>query len=538
MARREIRMEELVETIYQWHNGRNISQIKRSLGLARKTIRKYIELAHLHGFSRDTEIQQYQYYLKLAGRIQQGLKVPIDTSPSYRKTALYQTTIDKLLSKKYMTPKQVYRILKREYDYSLSYSSFKRYMNIRYPKQPRNCLRIEVGAGEEAQVDFGSAGTMLDPETGNLRRAHAFVMTLSYSRLPYVEFVFDQGQATWVKCHINAFEFFGGVPERIVLDNLKSGVLKPSTYDPVFNRAYAECAKHYGFIIDPAKVRKGEHKGKVERKILVVRQQFLSSYEFKDIKSASKKVRDWCLVEYGNEEHGTTKRKPYEVFKEEEQPRLKSLHKEKFDIPLWKEAKVHPDHHIVFDKSYYSVPTRYIGKKVWVRGGLYSVRVFHDGELIKSHQRAGRKGTWRTDERDYPPEKSRYLLKHISYYQKQALQHGEYVCKLVTRIMSEHAYRNLRKVQGIFRLADKYGEEALNLTCKRCLFYEDYRMATIKRILAKELYCLPLEDEAIREIKANTQQGLSFIRPSEYFIHTLERSPASCGDLSGKEVAK
>jgi transposase len=85
-------------------------------------------------------------------------------------------------------------------------------MNIKYPKQPRNCLRIEVKAAEEAQVDFGSAGMMYDPETGRMRRAHIFILTLSYSRLPYVEFVFDQGQVTWVKCHIHAFEFFGGVP--------------------------------------------------------------------------------------------------------------------------------------------------------------------------------------------------------------------------------------------------------------------------------------------------------------------------------------
>lgn len=518
MARKEIRMEELVEALYQWHKGRNIRQISGSLGLARKTIRKYIELAQNYGLSRDMEIQQYEYYLKLAGRIQGGLKTLINSSPSYRKTAIYQMTIEKLLPKKYMTAKQVYRILKRDYEYPLSYSSFKRYMNTKYPKQLKNCLRIEVGAGEEAQVDFGSAGMMLDPETDKLRRAHAFIMVLSYCRLPYVEFVFDQGQVTWVRCHINAFEFFRGVPERIILDNLKSGILKPSTYDPVFNRAYAECAKHYGFIIDPAKVRKGEHKGKVERKVPVVRQQFLSAYEFKDLRDANKKVPDWCLYDYGMQPHGTTKRKPYEVFKAEEQPHLKSLPQEKFDIPLWKSAKVHPDHHIVFEKSYYSVPTRYIGKKVWVRGGLYTVRVFYDGELIKSHQRSHRPGTWMTDERDYPPEKSRYLLKTLSYYESQTSRYGEYVSQLVTRIMSEHAYRNLRKVQGIFRLGDKYGGEALNLTCKRCLFYEDYRMTTIKRILDKELYLLPLEDEVIRKVN---QQGISFIRPFKYFIHPV-----------------
>jgi hypothetical protein len=326
-----------------------------------------------------------------------------------------------------------------------------------------------------------------------------------------------------VQCHINAFEFFGGVPERVILDNLKSGVLRPNTYDPVFNRAYAECAKHYGFIIDPAKIREGSHKGKVERKIPVVRQQFLSSVDFRDIREANSKVRDWCLYEYAMEVHGTTKRRPYEVFQEEEQSQLRSLPLERFEIPLWKEAKVHPDHHIVFDRSYYSLPTRFVGKRVWVRGGVYAVQIFYDGELIKTHQRAKRPGIRITDERDYPPEKSRYLLNTRGYYQKEALRHGEYVSKLVEKIMAEHAYRNLRKVQAIFRLAEKHGSEALALTCRRCLFYEDYRMSTIRRVLDKKLYLLlPIVNEDTPGEAVNSPKGLPFLRPSKYFNHIKE----------------
>ena len=518
MARKEMKMEELVEVLYQWHKGSSISQIKRSLGWDRKTIRKYIELAQSHGLSRESEIQEDVYYLHLAGEIQKGLKTPVACSEAYKKTAVYQSTIEKLLSRPYMTPKQVFRVLKREYNYPLSYSSFNRYINVKYPKQPRSCLHIEVSAAEEAQVDFGSAGMMFDQGQGKMRRAHAFVLSLSYSRLHFVEFVFDQGQVTWVKCHMNAFDFFGGVVKRVVLDNLKSGILRPNTYDPVFNRAYGECAKHYGFIIDPAKARKAHHKGKIERKIPVVRQQFLSCLETKDLIEANKLVRQWCLFDYGMQSHGTTKRKPYEVFQLEEKPLLLPLPQERFDIPLWKEATVHRDHHIVFDKSYYSLPTRYVGKKVWVRGGLTRVQLFYEGELVKSHRRSYTQGKWMTDETDYPPEKSKYLLKTLSYYQQQALQYGEFVGELVTKIMTEHAYRNLRKVQGIFRLAQKYGSEAMNLTAERCLFYEDYRMTTIKRILDKQLYGLPLEETTTQQVQVTS----SFVRPCDYFNHTKE----------------
>lgn len=522
MARKEISMEELIEVLYQWHMGRSISQMKRSVGMDRKTIRKYLELAQRYGLSREMDVQGYAYYLALAGRIQQGLKTPLASCASYKKTAFYQHTIEKLLSKKYITPKQVYQILKREYAYPLSYSSFKRYMRITYPKEPRHCLRIEVGAGQEGQVDFGSAGMLLDPESGKRRRAHAFVLTLSYSRLAYVEFVFDQGQMSWVRCHMNAFEFFAGVPDRIILDNLKSGILKPNTYDPIFNRTYGECAKHYGFIIDPAKARKAAHKGKVERRIPVVRQQFLACYEFRDIREANEQVKDYCRSDYGLQIHGTTKRKPYEVFTTEEQPQLKHLPPERFDLPVWKEAKVHPDHHVVFEKSYYSLPTRYVSKKVWVRGGVDTVRIFSEGELIKTHSRACHPGTWQTDERDYPPEKSRYLLKSRSYYQREASRYGEYVEQVVSHIMHEHAYRNLRKVQAIFRLVEKYGSEAVNLSCQRCLVYEDYRMSTIKRILTHQLYTLPVEEEVMSPKASSYQQEFAFIRPAAYFIHTKE----------------
>jgi len=348
MSRKEIKLEELVEVLYQWHRGSNISQIKRSLGLDRKTIRKYLEMAQALGFSRDREPQDSLYYLELAGKIQRELNTPLTCSKANKITSPYQNTIDKLMAKKYMKPKQVYRILKSQHDYPLSYSSFNRYMHLKYPKTPKSCLRIEVRAGEEGQVDFGSAGMMYDPQSGRMRRTYAFVLTLSYSRLPYVEFVFDQGQFTWVKCHINAFNFFAGIPKRIILDNLKSGILQPNTYDPMFNRAYAGCGKHYGFILDPAKIARGAHKGKVERKIPVLRQQFLSTLESPAINEANQQVRQWCLHDYGMQVHGTIRRKPYEVFQTEEKERLLRLPSESFDIPLWKEAKVNRDHHLDF----------------------------------------------------------------------------------------------------------------------------------------------------------------------------------------------
>lgn len=149
------------------------------------------------------------------------------------------------------------------------------------------------------------------------------------------------------------------------------------------------------------------------------------------------------------------------------------------------------------------------------------VQVFHEGQLIKTHGRSYRPGTFHTDESDYPPEKSRYLLKSTAYYDEEASVHGEHVRRLINVILGEHAYRNLRKVQGIFRLAKKYGSEALDLASKRCLHFGDYRMSTIRRVLDKKTYLTEIANND-NTLQMSTDKGLYFMRPSEYFDHTKE----------------
>ncbi len=138
---------------------------------------------------------------------------------------------------------------------------------IRRQQLPEVVLRLETAPGEVAQVDFGYVGELVDSATGEIRKAWVFVMVLAYSRHMYAEFVFDQTVVTWLLCHQHAFEFFRGVPHRLVLDNLKAAIIKAYTreQDAEVQQAYRECAEHYGFLIDPCLPRKPQHKGKVER---------------------------------------------------------------------------------------------------------------------------------------------------------------------------------------------------------------------------------------------------------------------------------
>lgn len=504
-------MNEIVEIVYHWHQGNTIKGIKNSLQFDRKTIRKYILMAQQLGVRRGEPFPDEQELIK-------GLRV-ISRSPALYKTpaidsiGLHRDQIGHWLEQKDMTAKQIWRLLKEEHGLGAGYSSVKRYLKKEFHfGAPKVTVRIETLPGQEAQVDFGYAGLMYDPVMQKERRAWAFIMSLSYSRHRFVRFVFRMDSPSWIDCHMRAFQFFGGIPGTIVLDNLKTGVIKADIYDPTLHFAYADLERHYGFVADPAKVRSPKLKGKVERVVPVVRKHLLAGRSFKDINEANTRALSWSKDEIGQEIHGTIKKRPYPVFLEEEKPSLKPLPDEPFEIPLWKECTVHPDHHVVFDRSYYSLPTRHIGKKVWVRGAQKLVQIFYQHALIKTHPRSKYPGQRITDETDYPPEKLAYLLATPTYCRKKASEYGPHTEKLICNILSDHAMRNLRKAQAILRLGEKYGKE-LEQASERALAFGNYRYKSLKTILEKEL-CKP-EDAPL--ISPLSSLGESFLRPATYF---------------------
>jgi transposase len=424
-----------------------------------------------------------------------------------------------------MTAKQVWRLFREKTELPVSYWTMKRYLRTQFQfGTPEVTVRMEVEAGEQAQVDFGYAGMMVDPLSGKLRRAWAFIMTLSYSRHRFVRLIFRQDVKGWIDCHIRAFEFFGGVPASVVLDNLKAGVVKADIYDPTLNRAYGELERHYGFVADPAKAGMARHKGKVERGVPVVRKHLLAGRNFRDIDEANQRALRWCQEEIGMEVHGTTKKKPFEAFQKEEAPCLRALSSESFECPEWKKCTVHPDHHIVFDKSYYSLPTRWIGKEVWGRGSRRLVQLFFDEQLIKTHLRAEQPGTWVTDSSDYPPEKLAYLMPTPTYCRKKASEVGPHTEALIEEILREHAMKNLRKAQALLRLADKHGRTSMEAAAERALFFGNFRYRSIKTILEKGWFSLEPTPTSSPQI-CLSPLGQRFLRPPEYFASREEVIP-------------
>ena len=483
-------MNDFAEVIYHWQKGQNKTQIATSLGISRPTVRKYLKVAQAAGLTENADTATLARVLE---EIAKAAK-PVSQWPSavLKNLTLHDEVIRSWLGEPDMTAKQIRRLLAEQGDV-FSYSSVKRYVRKIKPGARPVTVRLETAPGEQVQVDFGQVMLQL-PETR--KKVWAFVMTLSYSRHRFVRFVERQDTNTWLDCHIRAFEFFGGCPRTVLLDNLKAGVVKPDLYDPTLNRAYAELERHYGFVADPAKVRTPEHKGKVERSMPTVRQQLVAGRQYRDLAEANEKALAWSMTGIGMEKHGTTHEEPVLHFERDERSCLIPLPVSRFETPLWKKCTVHPDHHVVFDKSYYSVPTRYVGKEVWVRGTFQLTEIFLDAARIKCHARAHKAGTWRTDQNDYPEKAKAFLFAHPTWCRQQAETLGESVSLMVNQILAPHSLMNLRKAQAVLRLADRHGAESLDAACRHLLRFGSTSRASLQRLLErgipKELELLPI----------------------------------------------
>ena len=386
----------------------------------------------------------------------------------------------------------IWQLLVEEHGFTGSYSSVKRFLRRLAPSHPRATIRLEVEPGEEAQVDFGYAGQFLDPESGRMRRAWVFVMTLSFSRHQYAELVFDQTIETWGRLHRAAFEFFGGVPRRIVLDNLRAAIVHAALYDPEVQRSYRECAEHYGFLIAPCRPRTPEHKGKVEQGgVHYVKRNALAGRTFRDLHDGNRHLLRWCVEVAGRRVHGTTKQIPLAVFDDLERPALCALPVSPWELTEWKRAKLHGDCHVVFDGAYYSAPHRLIGTRLWVRAAGSKVELFHDYTLIATHRRA-RPGQRRTLTAHLPPEKVHFLMQTPAWCRERAAEVGSACALFIDALLGDRPLDRLRGAQGVLRLVDRYGPARVDAACARAHAVGEYRYHTIKTILVHALDHQPL----------------------------------------------
>ena len=383
----------------------------------------------------------------------------------------------------------IHQRLRDDHGLGASESSLRRYIASNFEEDVARSavtvLRETPPPGDEAQVDYGLLGRWSDPVTGRVRRIWAFIMVLSFSRLMFVRPVVTMDMAAWVECHVRAFEFFGGVPRRVVPDNLRTGVVKPDLYDPVINRAFGELAAHYGCLVDPARVRKPRDKARVERPVPYVRDSFFAGRqtEFAALLGMQDDAVRWChAVANARSHRGIEGLSPSALFEAEERSCLLPLPPGAFELARWWHPKVGPDIHVKVNKTLYSVPWQLIGKTLDVKERDRLVEIYSDQHLVATHVRLERGKQTNYDH--YPPEKVAFMMRTPQWCRRRGIELGESVAAVVDQLMQVNALYRLRQAQGVIGLADKATPERLNAACRKALVAGDPSYKTIKGILA------------------------------------------------------
>jgi transposase len=412
--------------------------------------------------------------------------------------------------------------LREEHGLQASWRTFYRYVRQQWPQRltdtPSPTIRLaDPPPGEEAQVDFFYVGRWADPELGRDRKLYAFLLTLSHSRHQFLYPCLAEDAAAWQAGHCAALEFLGGTPRRIVPDNLSAGILKADRYDPRINRAYGEVARHYGFLVDPTRVRHPKDKARVERNVSYARSSFFMGRTWASLATMREEARQWCLTTAGQRLHGTTGEQPLVAFQAREQHALAPLPADPWEPARWTSAAVHADCHLRAGQAWYSVPYRYIGQRLDVRLGERLVRIYDEATLVTTHARQERGRATRIEH--YAPAGQTFLRGTPAACLEQAQTIGAATGNLVRMLLEPYTLTRLREVQAVLRLRDLYPDERIEQAAQRAQESGDGRYRTVQGILERGLDTLAVSPETASE----AGRTLAFLRGPGAFGGTSER---------------
>lgn len=482
MSFRELTMIDVKEVLRRWAAGQSARQIAREGVVSRRTVARYIEAATSLGLAPSDELTDER--VRGVAQCVQARPLPAVSDPRQllekRRVQIEQW----LKQAEPLTLVRIHELLARD-GTEVSYATLRRWAQATLGIGARSpTVRVDdPPAGEEAQVDFGLMGYVTGA-AGKRRKLHVLIVTLPMSRYQFVWPTFLQTTEALVDGLDAAWKFFGGVTLRLVLDNTSAAIVRASAQDPTIHPSFAEYAQARGFFIDPARVRHPRDKARVENQVPFVRERWFAGESFPDDLAVLRAAAEaWSRDVAGSRVHGTTRRVPREVFEAEEQGFLLPPPTEPFDLPRWSEPKVHPDHHVQVARALYSVPTRYIGKKLRARVDKKTVRLYLQGELIKSHHRVP-PGKRSTDTNDYPVGKAPYASRSVDALVARARGLGEHVGVYAERLLAGPLpWMKMRQGYGLVRLCERYGVDKVDALCKRSLAFDVIDVPRLERML-------------------------------------------------------
>jgi transposase len=402
------------------------------------------------------------------------------------------------------------------------YSQFCEYYR-RWCKKRRLSMRQVHRAGEKLFVDYaGQKPKVVDRSTGEEREVELFVAAFGASSYTYAEATETQRVADFIGSHSRALAYFGGVPELVVPDQLKSGVTRACRYEPGIQRSYEEWSRHVGTTLLPARPKKPRDKATVEVAVQVVERWILARIRHETFFSLGELNRR--IAELLEELNGRTMRaygqSRRERFDAIDRPALRPLPPEAFELAEWKHARVNLDYHVEFDRLYYSVPYPLVHEEVEIRATGTSLEVFRKGERVALHVRPTyyAPGGFSTKP-EHMPKSHR---KHLEWTPTRLIEWGESVGPktgaLIESILEHrpHPEQGYRSCLGILRLEKQYGNERLEAACERAVLVRARSYRHVQSILKNGLDRVPPTTKS-----APTQRALPLthenVRGGDYY---------------------
>lgn len=482
------KLKEVLRLTYNSHLSQR--QVASSLRLSKTTVRKYLALANSAGLSwplpdtvDDHELARLLFPASASGAPQQL------TQPDF-------PTIHQELKRKGVT----LTLLWEEYaaanpDSAYHYSWFcELYQDWR--AQLRASMRQTHRAGEKLFVDYaGQTVTVVDPPTGEGQQAQIFVAVLGASNYTYAEATWSQTLPDWIGSHVRAFAFFGGTPEIIVPDNLRSGVSKACRYEPDLNPTYAEMAAHYGVAVIPARPAKPKDKSKVEVGVQIVERWILARLRhltFLSLWELNHMIQG-LLVDLNRRPFKKLPGTRLSQFEALDRPALHPLPAKPYEYAEWRKVRVHIDYHVEVGGHYYSVPHALIKRELEVRLTANTVECFHHGQRVASHMRSRLRGRHSTQIEHMPKSHRAHLEWTPGRFLAWAAGVGPHARDLVRYLLTHkpHPEQGYRSCLGLLSLARRYGPERLEKASERALLLGAPTRRSVLSILERGIDHLP-----------------------------------------------
>jgi transposase len=376
---------------------------------------------------------------------------------------------------------------------AVSYETVTRFVN--KLKNQEVYVPLITAPGEEGQVDFGFLGEF--EKNGEKVKVWVFSMILSFSRYAYYKIVTDQTIPTFLKCHLDAFQFFKGVPATVKLDNLKAGILQANLFEPLPQPQYEAFLKYYGSVAIACRPYRPQDKGKVEAAVKYVKQNFLKSIAHRDYKRLLNELAEWNIHYCNQRIHGVTKKIPAEQFLKYEKQQLLALPGVPYRFLVREERKVSAYGHVLFKENFYSTPYQFAGLTVYLESNGVQLKIFFHFDQIALHQVAVHdKGMFITNEFHKPPAKQ---TKSADEFLERMHTIGPSAAALLLRLQAERPRHWHAMARGIIALTNSYTNRIIDASCKSALSLGLHNYISIKRICQEGMEDKPHHEAVSRD---------------------------------------